>query len=270
MEPGSEPAMKTITSRDNPLVKRLHALAQSGRERRQRGETVLDGAHLLQAAVDARWPLKAVVCSGSGLARAEHQRLLDALAADVPRYQFPDPLFRHVSPVETPSGLLAIIDLPSPVAADPLSASVVVLDAVQDPGNLGTILRTAAAAGVRRVMLGAGCAQAWSPRVLRAGMGAHFVLDIEEGVDPLVRLEGYPGRCLATALGPGAVSLYALDLRGAVAWLFGAEGQGLSPVLLARADQRVIIPMAAGVESLNVGAAVAVCLFEQARQTQGR
>jgi rRNA methylases len=101
----------------------------------------------------------------------EHQRLLGAIAADVPRYQLPDTLFRHVSPVDTPSGLLAIIDLPQSAAPAPLTDSVVVLDAVQDPGNLGTILRTAAAAGIGRVLLGAGCAQAWSPRVLRAGMG---------------------------------------------------------------------------------------------------
>jgi TrmH family RNA methyltransferase len=175
-----------------------------------------------------------------------------------------------VSPVDTPSGLLAIIDLPQSAAPAPLTDSVVVLDAVQDPGNLGTILRTAAAAGIGRVLLGAGCAQAWSPRVLRAGMGAHFVLAIEDGIDACARLQGYPGRCLATALGEGACSLHALDLRGPVAWLFGAEGQGLSPALLARADQRVIIPMAAGVESLNVGAAVAVCLFEQARQQHTR
>ncbi len=119
-------------------------------------------------------------------------------------------------------------------------------------------------------MLGAGCAQAWSPRVLRAGMGAQFVLEIEDGIALCERLQAYPGRCLATALGEGACSLHALDLRGPVAWLFGAEGQGLSPALLARADQRVIIPMAAGIESLNVGAAVAVCLFEQARQQHTR
>ena len=262
--------MKAITSRDNPLIKRLHALAHSARDRRQLGETVLDGAHLVEAAVAARWPLKAIVCAESGLMPPEHQRLLGAIAADVPRYQLPDTLFRHVSPVDTPSGLLAIIDLPQSAAPAPLTDSVVVLDAVQDPGNLGTILRTAAAAGIGRVLLGAGCAQAWSPRVLRAGMGAHFVLAIEDGIDACARLQGYPGRCLATALGEGACSLHALDLRGPVAWLFGAEGQGLSPALLARADQRVIIPMAAGVESLNVGAAVAVCLFEQARQQHAR
>ncbi|HHW62625.1 MAG TPA: RNA methyltransferase [Rhodocyclaceae bacterium] len=262
--------MKSITSRDNPLVKRLHALAQSGRDRRQRGETLLDGAHLVEAALEAEWPLKALVCAEGGLARLEHQRLLERVAGDVPRYQLPDAVFRHVSPVDSPSGVLALIDLPASVRAGPLVDSVVVLDAVQDPGNLGTILRTAAAAGIRRVLLGSGCAQAWSPRVLRAGMGAHFVLEIEEGIDPLVRLEDYPGRCLATALGKGACSLYAVDLSGPIAWLFGAEGQGLSPALLARADQRVLIPMASGVESLNVGAAVAVCLFEQRRQTRER
>lgn len=262
--------MKSITSRDNPLVKRLHALAQSGRDRRQRGETLLDGAHLVEAALEAEWPLKALVWAEGGLARLEHQRLLERVAGDVPRYQLPDAVFRHVSPVDSPSGVLGLIDLPASVRAGPLVDSVVVLDAVQDPGNLGTILRTAAAAGIRRVLLGSGCAQAWSPRVLRAGMGAHFVLEIEEGIDPLVRLEDYPGRCLATALGKGACSLYALDLSGPIAWLFGAEGQGLSPALLARADQRVLIPMASGVESLNVGAAVAVCLFEQRRQTRER
>src|SRR5690606_1740771 len=262
--------MKTITSRDNPLVKRLHALAHSARDRRQLGETVLDGAHLVEAAIQAHWPLKAIVCAESGLTHPEHQRLLDAIAADVPRYLLPDVPFKHVSPVDTPPGVLAIVHLPPSAAPEPRTDSAVVLDAVQDPGNLGTILRTAAAAGIRRVLLGAGCAQAWSPRVLRAGMGAHFVLQIEDGIDACARLQGYPGRCLATALGEGACALYALDLRGPVAWLFGAEGHGLSPTLLARADQRVIIPMASGVESLNVGAAVAVCLFEQGRQTHTR
>lgn len=262
--------MKTITSRDNPLVKRLHGLAQDGRERRARGETLLDGAHLVAAAHAAGWPLKALVVSESGARRIEHLRLLEAVGGALPRYLLPDALFRHVSPVDAPSGLLAIIDLPQATVAGALDGNLVVLDAVQDPGNLGTILRTAAAAGIRRVLLGPGCAQAWSPRVLRAGMGAHFVLEIEEGVALCERLEGYPGRCLATALGDGAAPLYALDLRSPVAWLFGAEGQGLSAALLARADQRVIIPMAPGIESLNVAAAVAVCLFEQARQTQAR
>lgn len=262
--------MKLISSRENPFVRRLHALAQSGRDRRKLGETVLDGAHLVRAALEAGWSLKAVAVSDTGLLRAEHRALLDALPGEVVRYQLPDPLFRHLSPVDSPSGLLALIDLPAAATPVALTGNVIVLDGVQDPGNLGTILRTAAAAGIERALLAAGCAQAWSPRALRAGMGAHFALEIEEGIDPLARLEDYPGRCLATALGEGASDLYALDLRPPVAWLFGAEGQGLSAGLLARADQRVIIPMAPAIESLNVGAAVAACLFEQVRQLRQR
>ena len=269
--------MKAISSRDNPMVKRLHALANSARERRKLGETLLDGAHLLDAALQQQWPLKAVVVSDSGCAQEEIEDLLARCAHDLPRYQLPDALFAHISPVDSPSGVIAIIDLPP--EPDParladgaaLSAhSLVVLDGVQDPGNLGTILRTAAAAGVTEVLLTPGCAGAWSPRALRAGMGAHFGLRIRERVDAVDVLGAFRGAILATALGEGARSLYELDLDAPVAWLFGAEGQGVSPALLACASQRVIIPMAGDVESLNVAAAVAVCLFEQARQRRLR
>ena len=269
--------MKAISSRDNPMVKRLHALANSARERRKLGETLLDGAHLLDAALQQQWPLKAVVVSDSGCAQLEIEDLLARCAHDIPRYQLPDALFAHISPVDSPSGVIAIIDLlpePDPARlADSaaLSAhSLVVLDGVQDPGNLGTILRTAAAAGVRDVLLTPGCAGAWSPRALRAGMGAHFGLRIRERVDAVDVLGAFRGAILATALGEGARSLYELDLDAPVAWLFGAEGQGVSSALLACASQRVIIPMAGDVESLNVAAAVAVCLFEQARQRRLR
>lgn len=258
--------MKPISSRDNPLVKRLRALATSARERRKHGETLLDGAHLLAAALDAGWPLKQLVASEGGAARAEIVALLARAPVALPRVVLPDALFAHVSPVDAPSGVLAVIELPAAPPARALEDSVVVLDGVQDPGNLGTILRTSAAAGVHDALLTEGCAQAWAPRVLRAGMGAHFVLRIHEHVDALARLAGFPGPKIATALGTGARALYDTDLDRAVAWLFGAEGQGLSPALLAAAELRVLIPMAPGIESLNVGAAAAVCLFEQARQ----
>lgn len=266
--------MKCISSRDNALVKRLHALGTSARDRRKFGETVLDGVHLIEAALQHPWPLKGVVVSDSGLTQPEIKLLLSRCSLDVPRYLLPDVLFSHISPVDTPSGVLAIIDLP-PAPAPVLSASaqqlgLVVLDAVQDPGNLGTILRTAAAAGLRDVLLTEGCAGAWSPRVLRAGMGAHFGLCIHERVDALEVLQSFPGAVLATALGPGARELYDVELDRPIAWLFGAEGQGLSPALLACASERVIIPMMGDIESLNVGAAVAVCLFEQARQRRRR
>jgi TrmH family RNA methyltransferase len=260
--------VELLSSRDNPRVKHLHALAGSARDRRKHGETVLDGAHLIEAALQAGMLLKAVFVSETGLATAEIATLVDELPSPTSLTQLTDPVFAHVSPVDSPSGILALIDVPAQTAAPTSTTSVIVLDAVQDPGNLGTILRTAAAAGIRTAWLTPGCAQAWSPRVLRAGMGAHFKLELNEQVDALTALASFPGRVLATGLSAGARPLYALDLAGSIAWLFGAEGQGVSPALLRRADQIVTIPMAEGVESLNVGAAAAVCLFEQMRQRE--
>ncbi|HRP96245.1 MAG TPA: RNA methyltransferase [Rhodocyclaceae bacterium] len=257
--------MKALSSRDNPFVKRLHALAHSGRERRKLGQTLLDGAHLVRAALEAGWPLRELVVSDQGLARDEIAAIV-ATNAGLASVHLPDALFAHVSPVDTPSGLLAVVDLPPAPPPVALDASLLVLDGVQDAGNLGTLLRTAAAAGLRDVLLTPGCAQAWSPRVLRAGMGAHFCLHVHEHVDVAAVLGGYRGRIVATALGPGTEILYGVDLRGAVAWLFGAEGRGLSAELAAWAHTRVGIPMPGPVESLNVAAAAAICLFEQVRQ----
>ena len=261
--------MRPISSRDNALVKHLHALATSARDRRKAGETVLDGPHLIAAALDARQPLKHLVVGESALQRGEIGALLARTPTEVERISLADPLLSHVSPVDSPSGILAVIDIPQPptaTAGGNLHDGVVVLDGVQDPGNLGTILRTAAAAGVGDVLLTEGSAQAWSPRVLRAGMGAHFVLRIHEQADVLDLLADFRGPRLGTALGAGSRSLYEVELDRPVAWMFGAEGQGLSPALLRAADVLVTIPMAMGIESLNVGAAAAVCLFEQRRQ----
>lgn len=258
--------MKAISSRDNPLVKHLHAIAHNARDRRKHDETLLDGTHLIAAACDAGWTLKQWVVSESGVTRDEIRQLLERSTADSAAVCLPDALFAHVSPVDTPSGILALVSVPPPPAAPTADASLIVLDGVQDPGNLGTILRTAAAAGIVDALLTEGCAQAWSPRSLRAGMGAHFVLRIHEHADAAQMLAGYSGQILATGLEPGSRSLYTLDLRGPAAWLFGAEGQGLSAALRAFASTIVTIPMAAAVESLNVGAAAAICLFEQRRQ----
>lgn len=141
------------------------------------------------------------------------------------------------------------------------------LDAVQDSGNLGTLLRAAWATGVPDVLLTPGCAQAWSPKVLRAGQGAHFGLRIHEQCDVADLLRGYAGKIVATRLDTGR-SLFALDLRGAVAWLFGNEGAGLSPAVSALATEAARIPMPGAAESLNVAMAATVCLFEQVRQRQ--
>jgi TrmH family RNA methyltransferase len=139
------------------------------------------------------------------------------------------------------------------------------LDAVQDAGNVGAILRTAAAAGVRNVLLGPGCAGAWTPRVLRGGQGAHFSLAIREQVDLAAALAAGSAQSVAT-VARGGRNLYELDLRGPIHWLVGNEGAGLSAELVAVAQLHATIPLAAGTESLNVAAATAVCLFEANRQ----
>lgn len=259
--------MKALSSRDNPTVKHLHALASTARERRKHGQTLLDGAHLVQVALERGAPLALLVLSESGLAQPELAALV-ARCAHIEQILLPDALFAHVSPVDSPSGILAVLPLPAAPAEGPLGQTCVLLDGVQDPGNLGTILRTAAAVGVDEVLLTPGCAQAWSPRVLRAGMGAHFGLAIHEGVDAAQRLADFSGLILAADL-RDAVDLYDLDLRGPVVWLMGSEGQGLSAPVAALANRKVMIPMPGGMESLNVGVAAAVCLFEQLRQRRG-
>jgi len=256
-----------LTSRDNPRLRLLASLASMPRERRRLAQTLLDGPHLLGCALDAGIALLDVCVSESGCENPEILALLARLPAGEPPICVPDALFSHLSPVDTPTGILARIALPQPDAPQVVEReTLIVLDAIQDPGNLGSILRTAAAAGIQLAWLTFGCAQAWSPRALRAGMGAHFRLRIHERVDVLAGLAAYQGKVVAAGTGERSRNLFDTDLRGPVAWLFGAEGQGVSSALLARADEILCIPMMEGIESLNVGAAAAVCLFEQMRQ----
>ena len=141
-----------------------------------------------------------------------------------------------------------------------------VLERVQDPGNVGTILRSAAASGVGQIVLNADSADAWSPKVLRAGMGAHFLLRIHSRVDLAQWRSGYQEKLWVTALSGRPQNLYKMALAEPAAWLFGNEGSGVSAAALALADGSVHIPMAGATESLNVAMAATVCLFEQMRQ----
>jgi TrmH family RNA methyltransferase len=254
---------KTVTSRDNPVVKGLRALVTDAREVRAQKRTVLDGPHLIEAYRCQGGMPEMLVVSESGAGNAEVAGLVQAYP-DVELLQLPDGLFRDVSGVATPVGILAVISVPD-AAAGPVEGCCVMLEAIQDAGNVGAILRTAAAAGVREILLGQGCAGAWTPRVLRAAQGAHFGLRIREQVDLEQALRDYRGTGVATVARDGT-PLFDLRLAGDVAWLFGNEGAGLSGRLLSLAAQRATIPMAADTESLNVAAAAAICLFEGVRQ----
>lgn len=255
--------MKSITSRDNPMFKALRRLARDSREQQRLQRTVLDGLHLVTDYNARMGTPEQLVVSESGAQNAEIQHVLAGFA-DLEVLCLRDSLFGEVSGLAAPVGLLAVIAIP-PTAADPILDSAVLLEGVQDAGNVGTILRTAAAAGVRNVVLGPGCAGVWTPRVLRAGQGAHFSLAIREVDDLQAVVEGFPGLSVAT-LAAGGTSLYDLDLAGPVAWIVGNEGAGVSAALSGAASARATIPMASGSESLNVAAATAVCLFEALRQ----
>ena len=177
-----------------------------------------------------------------------------------------DRLFAQASQVENGPGPIAVVATPRPVLPLLLHDDAVYLDRVQDPGNVGSVLRSCAGLGVRRVITSPGTAFCWAPKVLRAGMGAHFHLDIHEGVSPSHLLPRLRAHAIATAVhAPRA--LHQADLRAPVVWLFGNEGQGLDPLLLAQPGiARVAIAQTSAVESLNVGVAAAICLYEQWRQ----
>ncbi len=258
-------SIKEISSRENPQYKLLRQLAGSAQARRKVGRTVLDGVHLCEAWLQHKGaPALCVIGEGA----RHHPEVAAVLAGCDSRggdcLVLPDALFAPLSQVGHGIDLLFVIDTPVTAAAQ-IDVPSLLLDGLQDPGNLGSILRTAAAAGIRRVFCGAGTVAAWSPKVLRAGMGAHFVLEIVEEADLPALVANASVPVVATSL-HDARPLYDCDLRQPCAWLFGHEGQGVSQQLLDLADQRVIIPQNPQVESLNVAASVAICLFEQRRQ----
>ena len=255
-----------ISSRDNLLYKELKQLASSSQARRRTGRTMLDGVHLCDAYLQAvGMPLLCVV-SEAAQQVAEVAPILSKCESDkVQCIVFPDALYGALSQVEHGIDLLFIIDMPHLEAAATLGQSAVLLDNLQDPGNLGSILRSAAAAGIEHVYCNTGTALAWSPKVLRAGMGAHFLLKIFEGADLVELVKNSKIPVVATSSHVHR-RLYDLDLNGPVAWLFGHEGQGVSADLLEQATHRIAIPHLGAIESLNVAASAAICFFEQVRQ----
>jgi TrmH family RNA methyltransferase len=260
--------MKKITSRDNATFRQLKLLAQSSRERRKQGKTVLDGIHLVSAWFDRFGPPELLAVSESGAQRPEISDWLAAHPLAAPQV-LGDPLFKEVSPVDTPVGILALIAIPQPPQKPSTQRSCVLLEAIQDAGNLGAILRTSAAAGMSDVFLGPGCAQAWSPRVLRAAMGTHFLLNIHEHAALDQVIGRFRGLSVSTRLDARS-TIYDVDLTGPVAWVFGNEGSGLKAATAGATRQSVRIPMPGKVESLNVAAAAAICLFEEVRQKFGK
>jgi len=255
--------MKRISSRENPRYKELKRLAGSPAARQQAGVTLLDGLHLCEAWLNRCGMPADCIVAQSELSQGAVATLLERVNPGV-LVVLDDVLFGPLAQVEHGPRILFLIDVPQPVAPKRLDEPCLLLDRIQDPGNMGSMLRSAAAAGIRHVLCSIGCVAAWSPKVLRAGMGAHFELAIHESADLpnwLTRI----GQPVFATSSHATASLFESDVRRA-SWLFGNEGQGVSPLLLESGVETMRIPQPGGMESLNVAAAAAICLFEQVRQ----
>jgi TrmH family RNA methyltransferase len=256
--------VKAITSRDNPLYKRLKALAGSTHQQRRSGHALLEGFHLASAYLDVAGQPEMCVVTDGALRHDEAQAIVSRI--DEHRIvTLPDALFGQLSNVVHGVGILLLVEKLAMPLPEKVVQTCVVLDGVQDAGNVGSILRSAAAAGIQHVFCAPGTAYAWSSKVLRSGMGAHFLLRIHEDVEAQTLIDRLAVPVVITD-SHSAAAIYDCDLSGQLAWVFGNEGAGVSQIWREAVSLRVTIPQPGGMESLNVAAAAAVCVFEQCRQ----
>jgi TrmH family RNA methyltransferase len=256
--------MDVLRSVDNPAARRLKRLIQDAAYRRELGRAVAEGPHLAEEALKsgvarALWATEAAACASRELFAEARSRGLE------PRLVAPG-LFERLADTRTPQGWLCEVEPKSP-EADPGCLLLLALDAIQDPGNLGTLLRCAWAAEAG-LLLGKGCADPWSPKVLRAGAGAQFHVALRSGVElaqELAELSAKGWAVLGTSP-RGSRSYLEADLRSGVCWVLGSEGQGMAPDVEAVCTDRVRIPYPGGAESLNAAVSGAVLLFETLRQ----
>ncbi len=258
--------MKRIASKDNPQYRKLKQFASNSAASRRERYAILDGVHLCQSYLEhVGHPALCVVSQTSQYHSEVSKIIAECEKGNAQCLLLPDGLFRPLSQVDNGVDIVFLVLKPVYDTLPELVQNAVLLDRIQDPGNVGSILRSAAASGIRQVYCSAGTASVWMPRVLRAGMGAHFLLEVFENVSLETLIETSKIPVVATT--PYARStIYDIDLRSPVAWLLGHEGGGISESLMERATDRVVIPHAGLMESLNVAACAAVCFFEQMRQ----
>ena len=257
--------MQHITSKHNPRLREAIALITSARDRRKAGKCVLEGEHLIGVYGARHGMPETLIVTDAAMGRPTVRALAERYGERT--LIVPESLLGALATVPASIGMLAVVAPPQSALREN-AALYLLLDDIQDPGNVGSMLRSAAAAGVAQVLLSKRCAFAWSPKVLRAGQGAHFCVDIVEGVELAAWAVSYRegGGHVVAAVAHGGTTLYEAPLAGRVAFAIGNEGAGLSAELAAQATLRVSIPMAGSVESLNAAAAAAVCLFECVRQ----
>lgn len=256
------PDITRIHSRDNPFLKELRRLAQDSTQYRKQGRVWVEGEHLCEAARIRHMQPAVAVFSESFW----HPALVDIAQVAIKTVVLSDVLFASISGLESPSYMGYVLDLPAQPALDPL-APTVVLDRVQDAGNVGSILRSSAAFGFTQVLAMKGSAALWSPKVLRAGMGAHFALQLHEGLDSHM-LDELQLPLLATDVHQGDW-IHRAALPWPCGWVLGHEGQGVAEEIAKRASRSIRIAQPGGEESLNVAAAAAICLHASASALVG-
>lgn len=251
-----------ITSSQNPKLKLVRALLGRAKERREAGAFVIEGVRLVEEAVKANWQFQFVLFS-DGLSERGKELVKTLTANQIEVEETSGDLLQNLSETETPQGILAVLplaDLPIPDSPN----FILIPDQIRDPGNLGTLLRTAAAVGVQAALLSPETTDAFAPKVLRSGMGAHFQLPIhsmtwdeicEHIKDTQIYLADMNGQCC-----------WETDLRRPLALIIGGEAEGASEEARKLANQRISIPMPGRVESLNAGVAGSVLMFEVLRQ----
>lgn len=258
-------SFKHIISRDNAVFKHLKRIAENARDRKRESMTLLDGVHLIEAYIQVFGePELLIIPEG----KSSHEAtILVQQFEHLNTVMFPTLMFAELTPVATSTGVLALIKTPQLPVPEQVDFALIMED-IQDPGNMGSILRTAAAAGVQNVYLSKACTDAWSPKALRGGQGAQFVLPIVSDVDLEEVMKSFSG--ISYALAMHGESIYQQNLNAACLFIVGNEGAGISSKLLGAASKVVSIPMAqsssVAVESLNAAAATAIALFECRRQ----
>jgi TrmH family RNA methyltransferase len=259
-----------ITSVHNPKVQGIRKLLTQSKERREQGAFVIEGVRLAEEALHANW-LARLVLFTAGLDERGMHIVHSYASLGVPVEEVSESVMKSISETETPQGLLVIFEQKT-LPFSPRLDFVLILDGIRDPGNLGAILRTSAAAGVQLVLLAPGCVDAWSPKVVRAGMGAHFhVAILSMDWKEIKRTLKNAGNEVKVYLADSAdgIQYTQADFRVPLAIITGGEAAGAGAEAAALADMKVQIPMAGGSESLNAAVATGILLFEVSRQRRG-
>lgn len=261
-----------ITSLQNPKLKNIRKLAQRNFRQKER-KLLVEGVRLVEEALNSSWRTEAFVYSDRALESPRGARLLELArqkAADV--YEVPDAILQELADTETPQGMLAVLWQPDYTLGDVLPTGVpplvVVVDGVQDPGNLGTIIRSADAAGASGVVLLKGTVDLYNPKTLRSTMGSVFHLPVVSAEDVTATLEYLTKVGIALLVGDpvGGLPVFSADLQGAIGLVVGNEGAGPRPEIYQYNPRKVTIPMPGRAESLNVAMATSILLYEAIRQ----